>query len=459
MRLRKLVLSGRMLGFTILFLFFLTGWLAMLSFADVEEVKRNWPKYRCKPNIMPFASLYGHDTGENFNFCLMNMFGAEMGAAFGPLFVVIGSMVNVLVTLVKTANSLRLQFATMMGGINTLFQNFADRFKQLSAAISMSAYRMKLIMGRLYGTFFAMMYMSISGMAAMQNFTDSVLFDFLDTFCFDPDTLVDIQGKGLTKVKDVCMGDRFTKTGGEVTATFQFESDGQPMVELPGTILVSTNHYLNYLGKWLQAGDHPDAVKREAWAGGKDRPLICFNTSDHKIPIGRYTFLDYDETEEGDKETMNWIDHKLNANVRSTERTYDYTACVSKDTRIKMKDGSLKEIHEIQLGDSVSTGRVIGVIQKQTQEFCELPLQEYVSPGLCYWQTNHWVRAGDVLPIYTLPTPQTGYNLVILNSASFETEKGTFMRDYVEVHSPDAEQFYAKKIEGEASSVLTEWAY
>lgn len=431
----------------------------MLSFADVEEVRRNWPKYRCKPNVMPFASLYGHDTGENFNFCLMNMFGAEMGAAFGPLFMIIGTMVNTLVTLVKVANALRVQFATMMGGINTLFQNFADRFKQLTAAISLSAYRMKLLMGRLYGAFFAMMYMSISGMAALQNFTDSVLFDFLDTFCFDPDTLVDIEGKGLTKVKDVKIDDVFVKTGGKVTATFFFESDGQPMVELPGSILVSTNHYVYYLGKWVQAGDHPEAKPREPWAGGNERPLVCFNTSDHRIPIGHYTFLDYDETEEGDQETMQWIDEKLNGKSSNMSRRYTYNACVCKDTSIRMKDGSTKAIQEISLGEYVSTGRVIGVVRKQFQEFCELPLHQFVTPGCNCWQTNQWVRAGDVHPIHPLQYPQTGYTLVVLQAASFETDKGLFVRDYVEVHSPEAEQFYAKKIEREASSRITEWAY
>jgi hypothetical protein len=347
----------------------------------------------------------------------------------------------------------------MMGGINTMFSNFADRFKQLMSAIQMSAYRMKLIMGRLYGAFFAMIYMSIAGMTAVDNFTRTILFDFLDTFCFDPDTLVDIETKGLIPVKDVKMGDIFTKTGSAVTAVFQFEADGQPMVELPGNIVVSTNHYVYYLGKWIQAGDHPEAQSKGAWEGGKDRPLICFNTSDHKIPIGYYTFLDYDETEEGDQETMNWIDQILNARKFSYKRTYDYNTCVNKDTHVKMKDGSLKPIKEIQLGEELSTGKVIGIIKKQSQEFCELPSKEFVTPGLCYWQKNQWVRAGDSLPVQTLLNPQPFYSLVVLNTACFETERGTIVRDYVEVHSPEAEQFYAKKVESSASSVLTEWAY
>ncbi len=416
--------------------------------ADIEEVKKNWPKYRCRPSVMPFASLYGHNTGENFQFCLSNMFGLEMGDALGPIFTILASMVSTLMTILQVANSIRIQLATLMGGIQTVFQNFTDRFKQLMATVQQSAYRMKLLMGRLYGTFFAMIYMGISGMTALTNFTDTVLFDFLDTFCFDPDTPVMIQGKGQVPVKDVQIGDVFAQTGSVVTSTFQFDADGQQMVELPGNILVSTNHYVYWLGKWVQAGDHPMATPKGPWRGGKEKPLICFNTSDHKIPIGQFVFLDYDETEQGDKETMEWIDLKLNGKHLPSHRSYDYTNVVDKATFIKMKDGSLQSIQKIQLGDQISTGRVVGVIQKQANRICELPQNEFVTPGLSYWQTNQWVRAGDSLPIQELDYPQTFYSLVVLGSATFETHRHTMMRDYVEVHSPDAEQFYSRSVEG-----------
>lgn len=435
-----------MLGFILLLFIFISIWVGMISMADVEEVKRNWPKYRCRPNIMPFAGLYGQNTAENFQFCLSNMFGVELAEALGPIFVILSTMVSTLSTILQVANSMRVQLATLTGGINTIFQNFTDRFKQLMSAVQQSAYRMKLLMGRLYGTFFAIIYMTMAGMTSLDNFTHTILFDFLDTFCFDPDTLVEIQDKGLLKVKDVTMGDVFARTGGTVTATFQFDSDGQAMVELPGQIVVSTNHYIYYLGKWIQARDHPEAIAKGPWSGGKERPLICFNTSDHRIPIGHYTFLDYDETEEGDAETMKWIEKGLNASLFHKYRIYPYSTCVSKDTEIRMKDKTTKPIQDIQLGDELSTGKVIGLVKKYTKEYCELPSREFATPGLCYWQTNQWVRAGDVLPTQPLQYPQTFYSLVVMKTATFETKGGTFIRDYVEIHSPDAENVYTEKI-------------
>jgi hypothetical protein len=418
----------------------------MLSMADIEEVKRNWPKYRCRPNIMPFAAMYGHNTGENFQFCMSNMFGFELGEALAPIFTILSTVITTLVTILQVANSIRLQLATLVGGINTIFQNFTDRFKQLIAAVQQSAYRMKLLMGRLYGTFFAIIYMAMAGMTTLDNFTQTVLFDFLDTFCFDPDTLVEIQDKGFVKVKDVQIGDTFVKTGGKVTATFQFDSDGQAMVELPGKIVVSTNHYVYYLGKWIQARDHPDAKESARWWGGKERPLICFNTSDHKIPIGHYTFLDYDETEEADAETMKWIEKGLNAIESHKYRIFPYNTCVSKDTLLQMKDKTSKAVKDIQLGDELSTGKVMGIVQKQTTEVCELPSHEFVTPGLCYWQENQWVRAGDTLPIHRLESPQPFFSFVVMKTAMFETKTGVFIRDYVEIHSPDAETKYSEKI-------------
>ena len=166
--------------------------------------------------------------------------------------------------------------------------------------------------------------------------------------------------------------------------------------------------------------------------------------------------MDYDETEEADQQTMSWVDQKLNATVSQQERNFDYTTCVDRETNIRMKDGTTKEIQTIQLGESLSTGKVIGVVKKQVTEYCCLPSSECVTPGLCFWQRNQWVRAGDALPIEHLQHSQTFYSLIVSGTASFETEKGVRMRDYVEIHSPEAEQFYAKKIQSLPSCILAE---
>jgi hypothetical protein len=445
-----------MLGFLILLFVMIGVWVILLGVADTSEVSKNWPKYRCNPSVMPFASFYGHDTTENFNFCLTGMLNSEMTGALSPVFKILATFLGTITTLVAVANSIRLEMATFMGGINTIFQNFTDRFVQVSSNIRTSAQRIKMLMGRIYGTFFAMIFMSMSAMTALTNFGDTFLFKFLDTFCFDPDTIVHVMGRGEIPVKDVRIGDVFLN-GSKVTATFSFLADGQPMVELSDGTKVSTNHYVRYQSKWIRADEHPDAKPIAVWNGGSERPLICFNTNDHQIPVGDYVFLDYDETSEADETTMTWVDGVLNARKRTTSYGYEYSTLVSPSTRLKTKSGSPILACAVSLGTELSMGKVIAVIKKKSNEYCELPTGDCVTPGLLIWDTKmgRWFRAGDRYRIMRDHLNRNYYSFIVSSTASFELESGQVVRDYFEVHSPDTEQFYAKAIH-DASCVLAE---
>lgn len=441
-----------MLGFLILLGVMFTLWVLLLGMADTSEISKNWPKYRCEPTVMPFASFFGHDTNENFDFCLKNIMNSNLKTVFSPIFTILGTFLGTIGNLMNMANSMRLEFATFMGGINTVLQNFMDRFNQLLTNVRVAAMRMRMLFGRLYATFFAVIYMATSGTMAMQNFGETLLFRFIDTFCFAPETQVLIEGKGSIAVQDVCIGDTFQKTGGKVTSLFKFMADGQPMVVLPGEIEVSTNHYVSYNGSYLKAVDHPQAKKTGFWTGGKERPLICFNTSDHKIPIGDFLFLDYDETEKGDQLTMAWADAKMNGKATPAFRTYnfDYTTVFDPKQRVRVLDDlSAKEAKNVDLGARLSTGEVIGIVYKEVQEICILPTGECVTPGSSVWdfKTNQWRRAGDMYVMRKLSQPALYMNFIVRNTAAVEFASGRMMRDYVEIHSPDAEQFYAKAIE------------
>ena len=443
-----------MVGFIILLFVMIGLWSILLGAADTSEISRNWPKRRCEPSVIALASFYGHDTTENFQFCLKNIMNNEADSILSPIFQILGVFLSTLSNLMNVANSIRLEFATFMGGINTIFQNFTDRISQLTFKIQTTAYRMKTLMGRLYATFFSLLYMSMSGIRALQNFGDTQLFRFLDTFCFDPDTPVEILGRGTIPVKDVKMGDVFTITGGSVTSIFLFEADGQRMVDLNG-IRVSTNHFVELTGTPMKvkAVKHPDARAAPDWNGGLERPLVCFNTSDHCIPIGPYRFMDYDETEDGDVETMKWVDKQING--LKTDEIYEkgtYTTAIHPDTQVKLKDGSFLPLHEIKLGQGLSTGKVIGLIKKIVSDISFLPSGDKISSGNLVWnpELKQWRRL--LGKKHHLKHPEVYISLIVSPTASIELRDGHMVRDYLEVHSPEAEMFYAKEIESSSSS-------
>ena len=436
-----------MVGFLLILILLCGGLYFILGMSDIKEIKENWPKHRCKASVMPFASVYGHDTQENFTYCMTNIMSMEAGPLLTPVFQILGTIIGSISIIITTINSFRVQIATMMGGINTIFQNFTDRISQLIAKVKMSAARIKSLMMRLYGIFFAIIYMSISGIRALNNFSNTFLFKFLDTFCFDPETPVEIIGRGTIPIRDVRIGDRFAKNGTRVTGTFEFEADGQPMARL-GSVLVSTNHFVLHEGKKIRADEHPDALVALPWSGGKQNPLICLNTDTNTIPIGSYVFMDYDESEEADDASMKMIEQILNAGKQSSPTVYSYSNCMSSDIEVKTKEGT-KKLSEIQVGDRLGTGIVVGKVSKEVSEICHLPDGKCVGAGLLVWHKDSWKRAGDVYPVER-NVSEIFSNVILTPSAVVETATGLCFRDYMELHSHDAEVFYEASLRASA---------
>lgn len=435
----------------------LTGGFVFLLVRDnTKEIVENWPKYRCSPSVMPFAALYGHDTGENFNFCLGNIFQNQASTLMNPLTGILGTIIKSVQVFIQSINSLRIQLATLVGGVTRIAQEFTDRVVQIMHNVKLTAGRIRMLMGRLFATFYAIVYMGTAGITGVLNFGDTFLFSFLDTFCFPPETLVEIEGfSEPIPIANAKIGHRF-KNGKRITSTFEFYSDGQPMVQFPTGLQVSTNHYLQYKGHWVQAGDHPDAIEIGPWGGGTKRPLICLNTEDHILPIGGYIFLDYDETDSGDKETMAWVEASVNSRKTPTRKQCEYSPSVSFDTPIRIKGGQIKLAKDICLGDELSTGRVIGVIQKEVHKICKINAKEAIGEGTLIWDSEKclWVRAGHLCEVETVD--RIFLSFVVVPTAQIELASGNRIRDYVEVHSPETEQFYAKKVAKSVASPKSE---
>jgi hypothetical protein len=140
---------------------------------------------------------------------------------------------------------------------------------------------------------------------------------------------------------------------------------------------------------------------------------------------------------------MTWIEDVINGTLTTGEVTnISYSNSIAKNTRIKMADGTVKPICYIQLGDKVTTGRVIGIVKKNISDLCFTENNTVLGAGLLIWLDNKWLRAGSVYPIRRMKEPLECVSLILTPSAVLETEHGLCFRDYMEVHSPDAEKDY-----------------
>jgi len=114
-------------------------------------------------------------------------------------------------------------------------------------------------------------------------------------FCFSPNTRVRLKSGELVYMKDLKLGDILV---GDiiVDATMQIRNESDPYYkiyskELNEYIYVTGRHYIKHDEKYIQVKDFPGAEPTNEIGG----VLSCLVTSDHTIPIGEYTFWDWED--------------------------------------------------------------------------------------------------------------------------------------------------------------------
>jgi hypothetical protein len=124
--------------------------------------------------------------------------------------------------------------------------------------------------------------------------------------CFSPETIVKLQNGRTVMMKDLKLGDVLIN-GSVVDAVMKIKNENDPYYKLPGNILVTGSHYVRYAGKYIHVKNVPEAKPT-----GKVEPVVyCLVTSDHKIPVGEYTFWDWEDNLIPTRENVDTIFKKL----------------------------------------------------------------------------------------------------------------------------------------------------
>jgi len=413
----------------------------VISGGGIAEIINNWPKYRCNPLIMPFAGLYGQDASENFNFCMKNVFNMNAGAVLGPVYGVMSNFTDIIGTISNVANSFRYLIANLLKGMERLMASFRDRFQFILFSIRMSFFKIMNLMGRLYTTFYAVVFMGMSAIQAAKNVANNDMVKFLLEFCFDPATPIELESGAVLPISAIAIGDRLASVNGVnpiVTSKFRFNGSKTPMVNLGGVIL-SQKHYVYYnkLGVWIEAGKHPEAETHLSLP-----ELICLNTSTHTLKINGHVFSDYDESESTSviSKTQILAERSVNGGIHGTF-VNDYALGLDGRLNIKLNNGQTKHLSKITINEKVAHGgTVLGIVQESVTYTCVLPDGNNVSAAQMLWNTNKWVRAGQIYKILILEKPIILYQLI--TEFNIISSDGYMFRDYREVSIPDMENAY-----------------
>lgn len=137
----------------IVVVFIIIQFLLTLS-AGISNIKNNWDRYKCNPAILPFASVFGHDTKDTFNECIKDsqvnfmsvflepiyaslFYFANNGAVFTEMFQrlkLFGNAENIAMGDFADVASSRLY--GLISATNDVYINITDTFSKLTSTIA-----------------------------------------------------------------------------------------------------------------------------------------------------------------------------------------------------------------------------------------------------------------------------------------------------------------------------------
>lgn len=421
--------------------------------SQTAEIHNNWNKHRCEPGVIPFASFFGHDTVENFNYCMTYMFRGQAGQFLSPILNILATIVTIFSTLIRSLSSIRLMISNIVNSATSVLSDMRHRIMSIMLELRNTLLRMKQLMYRLYATFYAIIYMGMSGMNAAVTFGNSTVGRFLDTFCFHPDTHVILKDGSSLSMKNINIGDEIIGSSGElvrITSKLIFDSNQQKhnMFSLHD-IIVSGGHYVQYNNEWIQVKFHPNAQSVN-W--NSTIPIICFNTSTGYIPIAGTDiwtiFADYDEDRTADKVVM--AKHEAILGPRNHNSLYipkgDYALGIGLQSSIRMVNG-IKSVATIQIGDETYYGRILAIVDEECDTCVQLCCGDLVSEAILLWDSvvNGYVRAGtwalDGRAKYVKGS-HILRNFIVDGAEVLELNTGIFVKDYVEISTSDTQTIY-----------------
>jgi hypothetical protein len=185
----------------------------------------------------------------------------------------------------------------LFGNVYGMFVNVLIQFQKL--IIKTKDTTMKLI-----GTIVMFIYMIQGAMMTGQSINKGPIGETLRTICFSGTTPVKLKSGKTVEMKDIHLGD-ILENGSEVYGTLTLKGDiKNPYYriwsnKLNDYIYVTGDHKIcpndriskKELENYIDVKDHKHAEKTDNW----DKTLYCLITDTHQIPIGEYTFWDWED--------------------------------------------------------------------------------------------------------------------------------------------------------------------
>jgi len=304
-------MSGRndiLLSFSIFFIFFLLIFSNLLLIS-LEELKKDFVKYRCVPIFMPFVGIIDENPVTNFAFCVKDLLGQFIPDLLAPLHLTDNILTKNIGGLLGSLKSLREFLNRIRTMVTEIIQLIMSIFLYLVVGIQEIVISLKDLFSKTIATAFVFRYLLESGKMTAESAWNGMpgkAIKTLGSMCFHPNTLVKLENETYKLISNIEVGD-ILKNGQIVYGTMKLHNldnnnnYAQKLYKLPGEfydnkineVLVSESHliYNKITESFIQIKEYKDAEISNI----NSKTLICLITSDHTIPIGNHIYHDWED--------------------------------------------------------------------------------------------------------------------------------------------------------------------
>jgi hypothetical protein len=268
----------------------------------IKNVKNNWPKYRCNPSVMPFAGLFGHDSAENFSYCIQNMQSGFMGYLLEPVHYSMSLAGNLGGEFTQGINQIRIMMSSIRNFITNIIQSVMGVFLNILIEFQKITIGIKDIIGKFIGMLATVLFMVDGTVKTMESAWNGPPGQLTRALCFKDNTKIMLQNGSLKEIKDLNLGDilKNSSTIDGIVKLKNWNDYGEtkeqfyslPHGENGEDILVTGRHLIWLNNKWDFVKNHPLAIKTDQ----SDKILYCLITDNHHISIGDHVFWDWEDT-------------------------------------------------------------------------------------------------------------------------------------------------------------------
>jgi hypothetical protein len=276
---------------------FITITLTMFLFVSITDIKANWANYRCNPMYMPLSDNIEKD----FVFCIQNMQTNYMGYLLQPLTYITSTLSTLADQFVGNIDAIRTVLSnvrtfatTILSGIFSVLMSIVVSYQKLIISI-------KDLAGKLIGSMVSLMYIMYGSMLTMQSTWNGPPGKMVRSLCFHPETKIRLKNGDVVLMKDLDLGDvlendikiqSIMKMNNleNQNKLYKFEKMG-----VDGDDIYVTGKHMVFcddLEKFIYVDEHPCAIEQTEVSSDW---FSCLITSDHRIPIGKLVFWDWED--------------------------------------------------------------------------------------------------------------------------------------------------------------------